>query len=61
MLYCYDFISKLPIPPLLEGVEIDGVVNYNLDILEAKHSFFKDVQGSMSQRKQQKYHKFSQN
>lgn len=39
-----DFTSKLPIPPLFDGVEIDGVVNYNLNILEAKHSFFKDVQ-----------------
>ncbi|NOX16206.1 MAG: multicopper oxidase domain-containing protein [Epsilonproteobacteria bacterium] len=38
-----DFKSKLPIPPMLEGEEINGVINYNLEILKAKHNFFKDV------------------
>jgi len=37
-----SFNSKLFIPPLIEGEEIDGVYNYNLTIQKAQHSFFAD-------------------
>ncbi len=32
--------NALPIPPLLEGVEKNGVIHYDLTINKAKHSFF---------------------
>ena len=37
-----DFNSKLIIPPLLDGNNINGVYHYDLNIQEAKHRFFKD-------------------
>jgi FtsP/CotA-like multicopper oxidase with cupredoxin domain len=38
-----DFNSKLLIPPLLEGKNINGIYNYDLTIQEAKHNFFENV------------------
>ncbi len=38
-----DFNSKLFIPPLLEGKNIDGVYHYDLNIKKSKHNFFDGV------------------
>jgi len=37
------FDTKLAIPPLLEGKERNGVYHYDLNIQEAKHTFFKNI------------------
>jgi len=37
------FDTKLFIPPFLEGKERNGVYHYDLNIQEAKHSFFKNI------------------
>ena len=37
------FDTKLFVPPLLEGKERNGVYHYDLNIQEAKHSFFKNI------------------
>jgi len=37
-----DFTSKLIIPPILDGVNKNGIYHYDLDIHEAKHVFFKN-------------------
>ncbi|WP_052746142.1 multicopper oxidase family protein [Sulfurovum lithotrophicum] len=36
--------GTLPIPELLEGKDVNGVLHYDLDIVNAQHSFFEGIQ-----------------
>jgi len=38
------FNNKLPIPELLKPTTRNGVKHYDLDVQEAKHTFFKGIQ-----------------
>jgi len=38
-----EFTSKLDIPPIIDGTEKNGVYHYDLNVREAKHTFFKNI------------------